>query len=139
MIIQSGSYRCALPLAHVIEVMRPLPVQPLANMPPFVRGVAVVRGEPIPVVDLACLLGATEFSIGRFVAIRAGERRVALAVQDVIGIRVLDATSLATVPPLLQEAHPELVAALSSADKMLLVVLKTARILPGEVWEVLAK
>lgn len=139
LISQSGPYRCALPLAHVIEVMRPQPIQSLANMPAFVRGVAVVRGEPIPVVDLACLLGETESAIGRFVVVRAGERRVALAVQDVISIRALDATSLAAVPPLLQDARPELIAALGSADEKLLVVLKTARILSGREWEALAK
>lgn len=119
--------------------MRPLPIQPLADMPSFVRGVSIIRGEPVPVVDLVRLLGQVDSPISRFVVVRVKQRKAALAVSEVIGIRDLEAMSLTAVPPLLQEARSQHVAALGAADEQLLVVLQTAKILPDEVWEALAK
>jgi purine-binding chemotaxis protein CheW len=49
---------CALPLAHVVETMRPLPIEPLGGMPGFVQGIAIIRGAPVPVVDAGALLGS---------------------------------------------------------------------------------
>jgi chemotaxis signal transduction protein len=43
---------CAVPLSHVIEIMRPLPVEPISSVPSFVQGISIIRGIPTPVVDL---------------------------------------------------------------------------------------
>ena len=95
---------CAIAVEHVSAMMRPLPIEPLAAMPRFVQGVAVIRGAPIPVVDAAMLLGAVSFhATGRFVALRALHPRVALAVEDVLGTRDLSAASVQDLPPLLRE------------------------------------
>jgi hypothetical protein len=44
---------CALALESVLETMRPLPIEPLAGVPEFVRGLPVIRGTPLPVIALA--------------------------------------------------------------------------------------
>jgi purine-binding chemotaxis protein CheW len=70
-----GSRTCAVPVELVSETMRPLPIAPLAAMPPFVLGLSVVRGTPVPVIDAPRLLGATgSVKPGRFVSIRVGAR-----------------------------------------------------------------
>jgi purine-binding chemotaxis protein CheW len=51
-----GSSIGALALKDVRETMRPLPIEPLAGTPPFVLGLAIVRGFPTPVIDAARLL-----------------------------------------------------------------------------------
>jgi purine-binding chemotaxis protein CheW len=33
---------CVVPLAHVVETMRPLPVERIAGTPSFVRGVSII-------------------------------------------------------------------------------------------------
>jgi len=38
LIMSTGSCRCALALSHVVETLRPLPIQPLGDMPAFVPG-----------------------------------------------------------------------------------------------------
>ena len=43
LICRVGDLLCAVPLALVGETMRPLPVEPLAGVPSYVRGVAIIR------------------------------------------------------------------------------------------------
>ena len=132
-----GTVLAALPLGRVDEVMRPLPVQPVAGAPRGVLGAAVVRGEATPVLDAASLLGgrpgARDGGRGRFVVVRASRGRAALLVDDVLGLgRPGEAASL---PPLLQEANPDLLSALASLDAELLAVLDAGRLLPDEAWD----
>jgi purine-binding chemotaxis protein CheW len=114
--------------------MRILPVRAMRAQPPFVRGLALIRGEMLPVVDLAAILGSLDGQLGaRLVVLRIGERRVALEVDAVLGIRPIDAGALAPTAPMLQEALPAPVALLGSLDGAALAVLDTARLLPEEV------
>ena len=128
----------ALPLGQVVETMRPLPVDPVAGAPHFMSGLAVIRGAPVPVVDAARLLGAVDGEADRFVTVLAGSRCVALAVGSVLGVRALPAGSLRELPPLLQEAGAEAVAAIGLLDAELLLVLQGTRLLPEDVWGALA-
>jgi purine-binding chemotaxis protein CheW len=124
---------------HVVETFRPLPVDPVSGAPSFVRGMAVVRGEPVPVLDLGSLLGDPEQADpARFVTLRVGARRVALAVEAVLGVSEIETGLLRDVPPLLQEAQGERVAAVAILDEELLLVLRAARLVPDELWETLA-
>lgn len=125
---------CALPLVHVIETMRPLPVETIVGAPHFVRGLAVIRGAPVPVVDTAELLGAPAAPANRFVTVIVGERLVALAVGSVLGVREVLTGSLHQLPPLLHEAGADVVAAIGLLDAELLLVLRGARLLPDNAW-----
>lgn len=124
---------CAFDLAHVVETMRPLPVEPVAGAPAFVLGLALIRGIPTPVIDLAAWMGVPPSPPTRFVSVAAGGRHVAIAVTAVTGVRRLDASALQTVPPLVREAAPGHVQLVGSLDADLLVVLGAARLLP-EGW-----
>jgi purine-binding chemotaxis protein CheW len=119
---------CALALQHVVEIMRPLPVEPLAGAPCFVRGLAVVRGTPLPVVDAARLLDG-DVPAQRFVKLHVGGRHVVLAVDEVLGVRAMPDDGLSALPPLLQEAGMDFVAAIGRLDAELLWVLEGARLL----------
>ncbi len=130
--------RCGIPLSHVVETLRPLPVEPLAETPAFVLGLAVIRGAPTPVVDAAALLGREGQSPTRFVVLRTPERRVALAVSAVLGVQTLDGSSLTALPPLLRKAGRELISALGTADGELLLILESVRLVPESVWRRLA-
>jgi purine-binding chemotaxis protein CheW len=125
---------CALPLGQVVEIMRALPTEAIAGAPHFVRGLAVIRGAPVPVVDAARLLGATDVQAGRFVTVTVGTRCVALAVDSVVGVRAVPAGSLHELPPLLHEAGADLVAAIGLLDTELLLVLRATRLLPEDAW-----
>jgi purine-binding chemotaxis protein CheW len=131
-----GSRMCGLPLEHISETMRPLPVEPIEGMPPFVDGLSIIRGVPVPVVDLGRLLGnqAEAGRRARFVLVRVHERYVALAVDFVIGIGSIP-DSATTLPSLLGEANAEFVAAVGSLDARLLLILESGLILPASAWK----
>jgi purine-binding chemotaxis protein CheW len=121
----------ALPVEHVRETMRPLPIVPLTSeAPAFVKGISIIRGEPIPILDPCRLFNGRESCPGRFVTIRVGSRTVALVVDEVIGIQIIGSASLASLPPLLQHARAEAICAIGKLDVELLTVLNTASLLP---------
>lgn len=119
----------ALPVTHVLETMRPLPVQPIPGSLPFVRGLAIVRGEPVPVVDLAYLMDGKRSSPDRWVTVRSGAAVAALEVDGILGIRTLPAETLRSLPPLLRNADAEIVSAMGALDADLLLVLDQGRLL----------
>ena len=120
-----------LPLSSVAETMRPLPCSPLPGAPPFVLGAALIRGVVTPVVDLAGALGRPQLEAPRrLVTVRAGARAVALAVDDVLGVRRLEAAQLVGLPPLLEPATAA-VSALAVLDRELLLVLEAGHFVDG--------
>lgn len=132
---QVGAVVCALPLEHVSETLRPLPVEALAGTAPFVDGVSIIRGGPVPVVDLARLLGNVSAEPRtRLVVVKVGERSAALAVARVIGVRSLEAAAVIDLPPLLSGASAEVISAIGSLDARLLLLLETSRMLPESSW-----
>jgi purine-binding chemotaxis protein CheW len=131
--VASGS--CAFPVQQVIETMRPLGVVPVAGAPPFVRGVAVIRGAAVPVVDVASLMGNAESRPTRFLTMRGGDRCVALAVDAVVGVREFPSHLASSLPPLLSGTASTLVASIGVLDATLLALLNVARVVPDDVWD----
>lgn len=120
----------------MVETLRPLRADPLSGVPPFVRGVAVIRGEPIPVVDLEGLLsGERSRDPARWVVLRVGDRRAALAVDEVLGVGSVVGDAPA---PLLAGACSATIEALAARDRELLVLLEASRLVPEEAWRALA-
>jgi purine-binding chemotaxis protein CheW len=131
--------RFALPIESVEEVMRPLSVEPLADVPAFVVGVSIVRGEPTPVVDLAALVRGpardrAAVDAKRMITVKtAGARRVGVLVGEVVGVQrvpVLDAVEL---PSLLADAEAGVLETLGRLDGALLTVLRLGHALPSAV------
>lgn len=126
---------CAIPLNHVREVMRPLPILPLDQAPAGVAGLSVVRGASVPVVELSRLMSspAAQAGITRFVTIHAEQRPVVLAVSAVVGVLAIDRATLSALPPLLAGGPAETITALGVRDRQLLLVLDAARLVPDGI------
>lgn len=131
LICRVASKLCGLPLADVVETMRPLPLERLVNMPGFVSGLSLIRGRPTPVVDGRLLLGAgaQPLATSRYVLLKLGARRVALLVDAVLGIRDIAKLELQQLPLVLRESQAAQVGALAALDTELLLVLEHARLL----------
>jgi purine-binding chemotaxis protein CheW len=129
-----GDVLCALPLEHVEEIMRPLAVDPIPGVPAFVQGVALVRGTPTPIVDAATLLGGAPARATRFVTLKTGPRRTVLAVEAVVGVVEIPSGSVGSLPPLFTEAGSDSIAAIGALDTELLLVVRSARLIPDAIW-----
>jgi chemotaxis signal transduction protein len=58
LLVRAGDFVCALPLRSVRRVMRALSIHPLPGATPELRGLSEFAGEPLPILDLARLVGA---------------------------------------------------------------------------------
>jgi purine-binding chemotaxis protein CheW len=140
LVAKARSRFAAVRIEDAREVMRPLPVEPLSGTPPFLLGLSVIRGAPVPVVDLGALVGSPEpRETSRYLTVEAGARRVALALEAVLGVRELDATTFDRLPPLRADARADAIASVAALDRRLLLVLEAARLIPEELWRALTE
>jgi purine-binding chemotaxis protein CheW len=134
-----SSHRIGLPIDQVVETMRPLPAERLSGAPDFVRGVSVIRGVAVPVVDVGRLVAGEASRAERFVIVRAAQRTVALAVDRVDGLCTLPPESFHALPPLLRSSRAEIIEAIGRLDRELLLMLRGAHLLPDDVWRLTAE
>jgi purine-binding chemotaxis protein CheW len=133
LLCRAGTLLCAIPLEHVIEILRVLPIEAVAGAPRYVRGLCVIRGAAVPVVDTGLLIGDQPTKSERLVTIRTGSRTIALAAEAVLGIWAIGAEALKELPPLLRNAARETIAAIGTLDAELLFFLRTTLIVPQEL------
>lgn len=124
---------CALPIECLVETMRPLPIEQVAGAPPYVRGVSIIRGVPVPVVDIGLIVGGGLTDSARLVTLRVAGRTIALAVDAVVGVTAIAADAFGQLPPLLQNAATDTIAAIGAIDEKFLVLLRAGRIVPDDV------
>jgi purine-binding chemotaxis protein CheW len=138
LVFRAGDKLVALPLADVVEVMRPLPISKLEGTPRFVLGAGRVRGAAVPVIDARVLLeGDAARPATRWISLRLGTRRAALAVDEVLGARTLRDAKLGALPPLLDGVTSGAAEWVASVDEQLAFVLRTARLVPEAAWDAL--
>jgi purine-binding chemotaxis protein CheW len=135
LLCRTGAQLCAIPIEHVIETMRVLPIEAIARAPRYVRGLCIIRGSPVPVVDPGLLFGEKVTQIGRLVVIRTGGRTISLAVEAVLGIRAIGVETFNQLPPLLRDGASDAIDAIGTLDAELLFVLRAARIVPDDVFD----
>lgn len=135
LVCRAGSLLCAFPLEHVLEIMRCLPLEALAGVPPFILGLCVVRGAPIPAVDVGKLIGAHQTPLEWIVTVRVGSGVVALVVERVIGVQTFRSDETVDLPPLLRDAAADTVSAIGALDSELLLFLNVARSIPDAVFD----
>lgn len=128
LLVRTSQAVIGLPLGSVLETLRPLPCAPVEGAPPELLGLSVIRGAPVPVVDLARALGHAPGPAARLVTLRTGVRSLALRVDGVVGTTSLPTRELNALPPLLGEESG--LARLGRLDRELLLVLEPARLLP---------
>jgi purine-binding chemotaxis protein CheW len=88
----------ALELEAVERVLPMAAIVPLPRAPEVVLGVLNLHGEVVPVVDIGRRLGLTARAsalTARLLVARAGRRRLALPVDEVTGVKEVDAHAVA--------------------------------------------
>jgi len=129
LLVQAGTRNIAIPLGDIVETLRPLAVDPLQTSLGYLAGVSVVRGEPVPVVDLAALLQpGAKGGQGRWVVLKGKPSSVVLSVDRIVGLKRLDRAQMKEVPPLLREFHTDLARAIVLQDAHCTTLIDASRI-----------
>lgn len=100
-VVDVGEQRWALPLDAVERAIPMVEISPLPGSPAGVRGAISVHGEAVPVLDLDLRLGrpAREHgSAGKLLLARTARRRVALPVDEVHGVTVVERSAIGPAP-----------------------------------------
>jgi len=98
-----GGEDYALDIMRVREIIPPLPVTPVPRAPAFVDGVAHLRGEILPVVDVRKRFGlpaTPPTRRTRFLVVVVGRRRLALVVDEVCEVLRVRRSELRPAPAL---------------------------------------
>jgi purine-binding chemotaxis protein CheW len=93
-VVRVGGHSYGVPVTAVVEVTRMVALAPLPDAPPWMAGVADLRGVPVPVVDVAARLGRTAQT-------PILDRRIVVAGDpaDPIGLLVDEVTGVARAGP----------------------------------------
>jgi chemotaxis signal transduction protein len=128
---RAGAQACAVAVESVAEIVPLVALRPLPGAPAVVEGAFVLRGDPVAVISLRAALGAPPRSTlaDLLVVCRVRGRRVALHVDEVLGLRELDAAPLRDAAELGPGVRR--VAAVSVDDEELLFVHDLDRFLDG--------
>lgn len=113
--------RWALPLASVERVVPMVAVSELPQSPLGVRGAVNVHGDVVPVLDLDARIGRPAHAPGvdgRLLLARTSRRRVALPVDDVLGVLEVQAAAIGPAP----EGMPAAVAGVAALPDGVLVI-----------------
>jgi chemotaxis-related protein WspB len=140
MVFHIGRQRYGLPLA---EIARVVPVAQLAALPlapHYVPGLLDLHGEPVPVIDLSRLAGATPDAVRHDTRILLvdyptpqGPRKLGLKAEQVAGVETVDpdriSTSGVAAAPFLGEVV--------TGERGLLQFVEIAALLPADVRAIL--
>jgi chemotaxis signal transduction protein len=86
--VQAGGRLCGLPAQSIVELLERASITPLPLVPPTLRGVLVLRGQPILAFCLDRLLGHEPAAPPRgHVVLAIGRSRVALLVESIVGLQ----------------------------------------------------
>ena len=111
----------ALPLAAVERVLPMVAVSALPESPAGVRGAINVHGDVVPVLDLDLRVGRPardRGTGGRLVLARTTRRRVALPVDDVLGVVAVEGAAVRPPP----EAIPAPIAGIAALPDGVLAI-----------------
>lgn len=104
---------CAFPIEHVIETMRPGAIE---------DGTSMHRGDRVPVIDAAAIIGERS-APSRCVVVRVGGGRAGVLVDEVLGVQRVESEKLVAMKALFTGSR------LESVSDGLRAVLGTVRVI----------
>ncbi|WP_426755555.1 chemotaxis protein CheW [Myxococcus sp. Y35] len=112
---KAAGQRYALESRFVLEVVRTAELVTLPGAPPALRGLTLMHGEVLPVVELAPLFGrAPSDTPGPLLVIGAGRPELGLRTEEVEEVAILAGSTLLEPPSALDDVAGSLV---SAADR----------------------
>jgi purine-binding chemotaxis protein CheW len=130
--LRIGTEEYGLPIAQVQEVINTPRITRVPKAPDYLKGVINLRGNVIPVVDVARRLniGETTVSDGsRIVAVDVGDEVVALTAEQVSKVTRLPVSAIKPPPPLVSGISAEYISGVARLPDRFLIFLDLERVL----------
>ena len=106
LVIQAGGETYGLPMESLVAVYMGHTIIPVPCVPAYVAGIANVRGEIMPVFDLAALLKVPSADTKQALIVASSkENSIAFCVETVGEARAVQLSELQPVPLMLNEAY----------------------------------
>ncbi|MCX7927057.1 MAG: chemotaxis protein CheW [Candidatus Omnitrophica bacterium] len=136
-----GEEEFGVDISQVREIVRLVQITYLPKAPAFIEGVVNLRGQVLPVIDLAKRLGVSSkerSEATRIIVVEVGENTVGMIVDSVSEVLRLSSECVEDVPSLVETEVPEhYIRGVGKLKDRLLVLLDLNRILsPEEVQSV---
>lgn len=134
-----GRIEYALPIVEVREVVRQSTITPVPSMPPAIRGVINLRGQVLPVLDVAMRVGLPQTAIGRWTCTMVvdttieGERcSIGLLVDAVSRVHEFAPEQIGPPPSFGSEISVDYLKGMASFEKSFVQILSLDRLLARE-------
>jgi purine-binding chemotaxis protein CheW len=122
-----------IPIAKVVEIVKPQKVFSIPGLPDFLSGVMSVRGLVIPLIDLRRRFGVN--STGkkeRIIVTRFGKEKIGLLVDEIREIFTFSAGEISAPPSFFKGFKAEYITGLGSKDDSIIILLDIDRLLSSE-------
>lgn len=130
-----GNDRFAVDVGQVREVLRTPPLTRLPGAPEYVRGVANLRGEVVPVVDLRVKLGEPEgdHDDTRVVVCELDGEAIGIEVDEVQEVATLDPEQIHPAPRQWAEQAQQAVTGIARLEEELILLVDLGRLLKSDL------
>lgn len=129
--------------AFVQEIYPLNNITPLPGVPPFVLGIAKVRGQILSVVDLKKFFEIPESGLGQLntlVILRSEQMSFGILADEILGVHSIEASKIQTAPPTVSGIGSEYLRGVTAEHMIILdaqKILSDERIIVNQMREVL--
>jgi purine-binding chemotaxis protein CheW len=122
-----------IPIAKVVEIVRPQKVFSIPGLPDFLSGVMNVRGSVIPLIDLRRRFGVNPTGKKeRIIVTRFGSEKIGFLVDEIREILALSAGEISAPPSFFKGFKAEYITGLGKKDDSIIILLNIDSLLSSE-------
>ncbi len=132
LVFSLGTEHYAVPVRQIQSIERLLPVSRVPNTLPFVKGVASLRDQVIPIIDLRERFkvdSALDVGQGRTLLAHVQNATVGFAVDSVADVKTLEESQVSAPPALLGGNSARYLHGMARVEDRVLVILNLEQIL----------
>ncbi len=128
-----GEEEFGVDIFKVVEILNPVRIFSIPDMPGFLCGVINLRGLVIPVLDMRKRFGVESMpDIERIIIVRVSGHRVGLYVDSVKEILEFEIDEITKSPPIFKGFKPEFLVGLGRKGERVVILLNTDSVLTSQ-------
>ncbi len=131
-IFEVAGVKCALDILNIQEIIKHLEISKVHNAPPFIRGVASLRGEIITVLDVRVKFGFEQIPLNEdmhIIVIKYDGENIGLLVDHIIDVHVVEKNSLEPLTSNINSVNRDFFSGIYKMENQLAAVLNPKELL----------